>query len=51
HSDHVLVAMSDPADLQAIDNIEVLVAPKQLMIAVAPEQQLLDAFDNLYRRT
>lgn len=51
HADHVLVAMSDPADLQAIDNIEVLVAPKQLMIAVAPEQQLLDAFDNLYRRT
>ncbi|MGX9461674.1 GspE/PulE family protein [Shewanella sp. A14] len=51
HPEHVLVAMSDPADLQAIDNIEVLVAPKQLMIAVAPEQQLLDAFDNLYRRT
>ncbi|MBB1269643.1 GspE/PulE family protein [Shewanella sp. SR44-3] len=47
----VLVAMSDPADLQAIDNIEVLVAPRQLRIAVAPEQQLLDAFDNLYRRT
>ncbi|MCL1142095.1 GspE/PulE family protein [Shewanella gaetbuli] len=50
-SDSVLVAMSDPADLQAIDNIEVLVAPKQLNIAVAPESQLLDAFDNLYRRT
>ncbi|MDA3831345.1 ATPase, T2SS/T4P/T4SS family [Paucibacter sp. O1-1] len=43
--------MSDPADLQAIDNLEILVAPKQLMLAVAPEQQLLDAFDNLYRRT
>ncbi|QIR13364.1 GspE/PulE family protein [Shewanella aestuarii] len=51
HSDHVLVAMSDPADLQAIDTIETLVAPKRLEIAVAPEQQLLDAFDNLYRRT
>ena len=50
-NDSVLVAMSDPADLQAIDNLEVLVAPKQLKIAVAPEQQLLDAFDNLYRRT
>ena len=50
-SDSVLVAMSDPADLQAIDNLEILVAPKQLRIAVAPEQQLLDAFDNLYRRT
>ncbi|UJF21985.1 GspE/PulE family protein [Shewanella sp. OMA3-2] len=51
NSDSVLVAMSDPADLQAIDNLEILVAPKQLRIAVAPEQQLLDAFDNLYRRT
>jgi MSHA biogenesis protein MshE len=47
----VLVAMSDPADLQAIDNIEALLAPRALKIAVAPEQQLLDAFDNLYRRT
>ncbi|WP_394129332.1 GspE/PulE family protein [Shewanella maritima] len=51
HNEHVLVAMSDPADLQAIDNIEVMVAPKLLKIAVCPEQQLLDAFDNLYRRT
>jgi MSHA biogenesis protein MshE len=49
--DSVLVAMSDPADLQAIDNIEALLAPRALKIAVAPEQQLLDAFDNLYRRT
>ncbi len=47
----VLVAMSDPADLQALDNLEVLIAPKKLNIAVAPEQQLLEAFDNLYRRT
>lgn len=49
--DSVLVAMSDPADLQAIDTIETIVAPRLLKIAVAPEQQLLDAFDNLYRRT
>ncbi|MBR9729065.1 GspE/PulE family protein [Shewanella intestini] len=51
HDDHVLVAMSDPADLQAIDNLEVFFAPKTLKLAVCPEQQLLDAFDNLYRRT
>ncbi|GLS82341.1 GspE/PulE family protein [Paraferrimonas haliotis] len=51
HPDHVLVAMSDPADLQAIDNLERLLEPKKLGIAVVPEHQLLDAFDNLYRRT
>ncbi|GIU19742.1 MSHA biogenesis protein MshE [Shewanella colwelliana] len=47
----VLVAMSDPADLQALDNIEVMLAPKRLTLAVVTETQLLDAFDNLYRRT
>ncbi|MDO6610580.1 ATPase, T2SS/T4P/T4SS family [Shewanella sp. 1_MG-2023] len=50
-ADTVTLAMSDPADLQAIDNLEVFVAPKKITIAVTPEQQLLDAFDNLYRRT
>ncbi|MBT1444105.1 Flp pilus assembly complex ATPase component TadA [Shewanella sp. JM162201] len=49
--DAVVVAMSDPADLQALDNLEVLLAPKRLEIAVAPEAQLMQAFDNLYRRT
>ncbi|MFP8845337.1 GspE/PulE family protein [Shewanella baltica] len=49
--DSVLVAMSDPADLQALDHLEMLIAPKRLKLAVAPEQQLLQAFDNLYRRT
>ncbi|MCD8552183.1 MAG: Flp pilus assembly complex ATPase component TadA [Shewanella xiamenensis] len=49
--DTVLVAMSDPADLQALDHLEILIAPKKLSVAVAPEQQLLQAFDNLYRRT
>lgn len=49
--DSVLVAMSDPADLQAMDNIEVLLAPKTITIAVVTETQLLEAFDNLYRRT
>ncbi|MCS6206234.1 GspE/PulE family protein [Shewanella baltica] len=49
--DSILVAMSDPADLQALDHLEMLIAPKRLKLAVAPEQQLLQAFDNLYRRT
>ncbi|MEI6859480.1 MAG: ATPase, T2SS/T4P/T4SS family [Shewanella sp.] len=51
HGDSVLVAMSDPADLQAMDNLEVQLLPKLLKIAVVTENQLLDAFDNLYRRT
>ena len=46
-----LVAMSDPADLQAMDTLEDLLAPKRIKIAVVTENQLLDAFDNLYRRT
>lgn len=49
--DAVVVAMSDPADLQALDNLEVMLAPKRLELAVAPEAQLMQAFDNLYRRT
>lgn len=51
NGDSVLVAMSDPADLQAMDNLEVQLLPKSLRIAVVTESQLLDAFDNLYRRT
>ncbi|WP_394389659.1 GspE/PulE family protein [Shewanella woodyi] len=51
NGESALVAMSDPADLQAMDNLEVLLTPKVMEIAVVTEQQLLDAFDNLYRRT
>ncbi|BAJ00260.1 GspE/PulE family protein [Shewanella violacea] len=51
NGDSVLVVMSDPADLQAMDNLEVQLLPKLLKIAVVTESQLLDAFDNLYRRT
>ncbi|QSX40465.1 GspE/PulE family protein [Shewanella cyperi] len=49
--DEVLVAMSDPADLQALDNLELLLSPKRINVAVSPEAQLMQAFDNLYRRT
>ncbi|WP_025821320.1 GspE/PulE family protein [Shewanella marina] len=47
----VLVAMSDPADIHALDTLETLLAPKALDVAVVTERQLLDAFDNLYRQT
>ena len=45
------VGMSDPADLAAVDAINAMLAPRMLEIAVVPESQLLESFDNLYRRT
>lgn len=50
-NDSVQVAMSDPADLQALDELEMLLAPRRLELVVVKEQQLFDAFDNLYRLT
>jgi len=47
----VTLAMNDPADLNAIDAIELLVSPKQINLAAITETQLLEAFDQLYRRT
>lgn len=48
--DKLLVAMSDPADLATIDVLSGIL-PKAIDVAVVSENQLLDAFDNLYRRT
>ena len=48
--DHLLVAMSDPADLAAIDNLNELLA-KPVKIAVVSEAQLFGAYDNFYRKT
>lgn len=47
----VTVAMSDPADLSALDAIANLLRPREMKLAVAREGQLLDYFDRLYRRT
>lgn len=49
--DSVLIGMSDPADLSALDQIEQMLAPKRLKLAVVMESQLFEAFDSLYRRT
>ncbi len=49
--DSALVGVSDPADLKALDALETALAPRQLKLAVVMEQQLLGAFDMLYRRT
>lgn len=47
----VTVAMSDPADLSALDAIAALLSPREMVLAVAREGQLLEYFDRLYRRT
>ena len=47
----VLLGMSDPADLSSLDQIAPLLEPKQIEIAVVRESQLIEAFNNLYRRT
>ena len=49
--DEVTVVMSDPADLAALDALAAMIAPRELKLAVAREDQLLLYFDQLYRRT
>ena len=49
--DSVLLGMSDPADLSALDQLERMLAPKSLKLSVVMESQLFEAFDGLYRRT
>jgi MSHA biogenesis protein MshE len=51
NGDTVLLGMSDPADLAALDQILRLLAPKEVALAVVRESQLIEAFDTLYRRT
>jgi MSHA biogenesis protein MshE len=47
----VLLGMSDPADLSGLDQLEQILAPKKINLAVVMESQLYQAFDALYRRT
>jgi len=49
--DSVLLGMSDPADLSGLDQLETMLAPKKIELAVVMESQLFSAFDGLYRRT
>lgn len=48
--DKLLVAMSDPADLTAADNLAGIL-PKPFDIAVVSEAQLFNAYDAFYRKT
>lgn len=47
----VLLGMSDPADLTALDQLSQFLAPREIRLAVVRESQLMQAFDTLYRRT
>jgi len=49
--DSVLLGMSDPADLSGLDQLETMLSPKRIELAVVMESQLFSAFDGLYRRT
>lgn len=51
HGSRVLLGMSDPADLAAMDQLAGILEPKQIELAVVRESQLIEAFDSLYRRT
>lgn len=48
--DRLLVAMSDPADLAALDVLSGLL-PKPIDVAVVSDAQLVQAYDDFYRRT
>lgn len=48
--DHLLVGMSDPADLAALDILSG-VLPKPVKVAVVSDAQLFQAYDRFYRRT
>lgn len=48
--DSLLVGMTDPADLNAVDNLSTLLK-KPFDLAVVSEQQLFDAYESYYRKT
>lgn len=47
----IVLGMSDPADLTALDQLAQILAPREISLAVVREGQLMQAFDSLYRRT
>lgn len=48
--DYLLVGMSDPADINAVDDLSVKL-PKPIEVAVVSEKQLFEAYENFYRKT
>ena len=50
-AESVLLGMSDPADLNALDQLIPMLAPREVEIAAVKESDILESFDKLYRRT
>lgn len=48
--DTLLVGMSDPADINAVDDLSAKL-PKPIEVAVVSESQLFEAYENYYRKT
>jgi len=48
--DHLLVGMSDPADINAVDDLSAKL-PKPIEVAVVSETELFEAYENFYRKT
>ena len=49
--EEVLLGMSDPTDSGGLDQLGPLVAPRNIELAIVQENQMLEAFDSVYRRT
>jgi len=47
----VVVGMSDPADINAVDAIKQVVSPLNLQLCIVRESDILNACDNFYRKT
>ena len=50
-NESVLLGMSDPADLSALDQLVPMLSPREVEIAAVKESDILESFDKLYRRT
>jgi len=51
NGDFVTVAVSDPADLRNLDTLATLLKERRFELVIAPEEQLIESFDRVYRRT
>jgi len=49
--DRLQLAVSDPADLQSLDTLASLLKGRSFSLKIASEQQLIEFFDRVYRRT
>lgn len=47
----VTLVVSDPADLHSLDILSTLLKGRDFELMIAPEEQLLESFDRVYRRT